>query len=661
MRTMEADTIIKALEGKREGNSWRCDCPVHPGQRHFIVSPNGETVLLHCHVGASQDEVIAALQERSLWGECSEHNPEPVTGRPEAEYQYMASDGAAVAIKGRFRKPNGEKSFAWKRPDADDWSGLKGLQEKELPLYNAHLIPTSDGPVLIVEGEKAANACLDAALLAVCPPGGAAAKDFGRQLEPLAGRDVILWPDNDDAGRALMQRLSVKLAGVAASVRTVGPDVSAKGDAFDYFHNGGTKDLLLAEANKIRIKPWLEKTADGYLVGIPHMGGAALFRFARLEERTHVLQAEVSCRLEIAGMSREPFSARLNLLSISNREAFRRQLEDVMEMGKGTWTRLLGRACEMVRDAHASSDPSIDLATVPDVPAATLYLAAPLVLADAPTVHFGDGGTCKTLLALRIGVSVGLGVDLLGVKVRKASVLYIDYEASEVTIKRRLLRILAGMEVEYDHFPLIYWPARGRSLPEMVPALQRKLRDADVGLLIVDSAAYAAGAEPEKADSAIRYFNALAALEVPSLTLAHVGKENRDEWPFGSIFWHNGPRLTWNTKASREDGSNVTHMGLFNRKSNEDALQRPIGICLEFDADCVRFSREELQAGISDRANLTARILAELRPGARSVKQIAQELDADTHAIRTRLNQMSGVWHVGRADDASGLWGLKAK
>jgi hypothetical protein len=314
----------------------------------------------------------------------------------------------------------------------------------------------------------------------------------------------------------------------------------------------------------------------------------------------------------------------------------------------------------MVRQAHSEADPSIDLADVSVLTVATAYMAPPLVLEDAPSVIFGDGGTCKTYLALRLAVSIALGADFLGQAVRQAPVLFVDYEASETAIKRRLLRILGGLGLEWGEFPFVYWRAIGRSLPEMVPALQRKVRQAAVGLVVVDSAAYAAGGEPEKADSAIRYFNALAALEVPSLSLAHVGKDGKDEWPFGSIFWHNGPRLTWNTKATREDGNEVTHLGLFNRKGNEDRLHRPIGVRLEFSGDAVTFSREELLAGISDRANLGQRIRAELRRGAQSVKQLAGALDTDAGMIRARLNQLGDAWKVGTAADGSGLWGLKA-
>ena len=238
--------------------------------------------------------------------------------------------------------------------------------------------------------------------------------------------------------------------------------------------------------------------------------------------------------------------------------------------------------------------------------------------------------------------------------------LFLDYESTAQRIKGRLLRVLAGMGMDWNDLPFIYWPGRGRPLPEIVPALRRKILDLRPRLIIIDSAALAAGGEPEKAEIAIRYFNALSALETPSHTLGHVTKGDEDEFPFGSIFWSNSARLTWNTKIEHEDGRNVAHIGLFNRKSNEERLTAPFGVRAEFDANSVRFSREELKAGTKDRLAMPGRIRDTLRERAKSVKELAAELDVTDNAVRTYLSRISDALRVGTADDKSGLWGLKA-
>ncbi len=671
MTTATAFTIADGLScgrsgcpcQRRNGAELSVHCPAHEDKTPSLsVTQQQGAPLVHCHAGCSQEEVIAVLRERGLWPDReSEPVKRPPTGRPDAEYQYIGSDGQIVAVKGRFRKPDGDKSFAWRRPGHDGWVGLKGLKESELPLYNAHLLAVHEGPVLIVEGEKAADACRDAALLALCPPGGASTKDFGRQLEPLAGRDVILWPDNDDPGRALMHRIARLLEGVAASVRTIAPEVPPKADAFDYFGAGGTKEALLAEAAKIRIAPWLEETATGYRVGIPFMGGCAIFQFDSLEERRHVLEAEALAWVEISGYGRDPFSARLNLLSLSNRDSFRRGLDEMIDLGKGAWTSLLNRACAMVREAHARADPSVDLAAIPDAVAAPLYMAQPFILAEGPTTAFGMGGALKTYLALHLSACITTGRDFLGHPVRRGRVLYLDYESAAPRIKARLQRVLNGLGEPWGDLPFTYWPGRGRPLPEILPALQRRIRESDVSLIIVDSAALACGGEPEKGEPTLRYFNSLAQLEVPSLTLAHITKDGSDQHPFGSVFWTTTSRLTWNIKLSQEEGHNIAHAAVFNRKSNEDRLHPPFAVRVEFDAAAVRFVREDVANEWERQLSLPARIKLALKPGQQSVKELADYLDASEDTVGRTLRRMSGLRRLERSPDTSYYWGLSGE
>ncbi len=654
--------IVSALEGRKEGNSWRCRCPCHEG-RSLIVTLEGETLLCNCKQGCSQEDVIAALKERNLWP----NGTTPAAGQVvsqaatlEAEYPYIGEGGAPVAIKGRFRKPNGDKTFAWKRPGADDWKGLRGLKERDLPLYNGHLIPTADGTVIVCEGEKAANACLDAGLLAVCPPGGASGKDFGDQPKALAGRDVILWPDNDGEGRALMQRFSVKLQGIAASVRTIALDVPVKGDAYDYFSAGGTKGGVLGEAAKIRTAPWIEETTTGYVVSIPDSGGAVRFAFENLEQRRQSLHAIVTSWQEVAGSSREPYTAHLDLLSSSSRDTYRKQIEAMLALAKDSAITWLNRACTMVRQTHAERDYSVDLGPLPTT-LVTRYLAPPFVLTDGPSILFGDGGTMKTYLSLLLGVCVATGTDFLGRTCQRARVLFVDYEASAVRIKARLTRILTGLGQEWrDDLGFIYWPAQGRPLSSSLPALQRKVKESDVGLVIVDSAALACGGNPKDEELALQYFNGLASLGVPSLSLAHVVKDgDKDRYPLGSIFWHNSARLTWNTKLAQEPQEGTAHLGCFNRKSNDDLLAAPIGVCVTFDADSARFSTEAATYNWSQNVPLSISIRELLDQGRMSVKELSAATSTTEDTVSRTLRRLSGLQRLDRSPDNSFYWGLK--
>ena len=61
----------------------------------------------------------------------------------------------------------------------------------------------------------------------------------------LKGRDVVILPDNDDAGRAHEAKAAESLAGKAASIRAVAlPDLPDGGDVSDWLDAGGTADEL---------------------------------------------------------------------------------------------------------------------------------------------------------------------------------------------------------------------------------------------------------------------------------------------------------------------------------------------------------------------------------------------------------------------------------
>ena len=66
---MSAETIAKALGGRRAGNGWTSCCPAHDDRNPSlsISATKAGKVLLHCHAGCNQAQVIDALRSRGLW------------------------------------------------------------------------------------------------------------------------------------------------------------------------------------------------------------------------------------------------------------------------------------------------------------------------------------------------------------------------------------------------------------------------------------------------------------------------------------------------------------------------------------------------------------------------------------------------------------------
>jgi putative DNA primase/helicase len=66
---MTAETIARALGGRKAGQGWTARCPVHNDRTPSlsIRDSDDDKVLVHCHAGCDQREVIAALKEQGLW------------------------------------------------------------------------------------------------------------------------------------------------------------------------------------------------------------------------------------------------------------------------------------------------------------------------------------------------------------------------------------------------------------------------------------------------------------------------------------------------------------------------------------------------------------------------------------------------------------------
>jgi len=102
----------------------------------------------------------------------------------------------------------------------------QGLPDPRPLLRLDELAHRNDAPVVLCEGEKAADAAAELlpSHVATCWPNGSNSWHKA-DLTTLKGRDVLLWPDNDDSGKACMKTVAEKLHEIgAASVRLIALD-----------------------------------------------------------------------------------------------------------------------------------------------------------------------------------------------------------------------------------------------------------------------------------------------------------------------------------------------------------------------------------------------------------------------------------------------------
>ena len=103
----------------------------------------------------------------------------------------------------------------------------QGLPEPRPLLRLDELAERADAPVVLCEGEKAADAAAELIpdYVATCWPNGSNSWHKA-DLTPLKGRTVVLWPDNDASGKTCMDAIELKLIELgAASVQRISLDV----------------------------------------------------------------------------------------------------------------------------------------------------------------------------------------------------------------------------------------------------------------------------------------------------------------------------------------------------------------------------------------------------------------------------------------------------
>ncbi len=135
----------------------------------------------------------------------------------------------------RQRRPDGLGGFTWK---------LNGVRHVPYHLPEILEALAHDRTVYIAEGEKDVDRLWALGIPATCNSGGAGKwrDDFAVFFE---GADVVILPDNDDAGRDHADKVARSLQSVASRVRVLAlPDLPRKGDVSDWLAACGTVETL---------------------------------------------------------------------------------------------------------------------------------------------------------------------------------------------------------------------------------------------------------------------------------------------------------------------------------------------------------------------------------------------------------------------------------
>lgn len=348
------------------------------------------------------------------------------------------------------------------------------------------------------------------------------------------------------------------------------------------------------------------------------------------------LKGEVLVRTWFPGV-REPGSILaiedMNLSSTRTRSSFAKYIEGRSKLKDFDWTQLVEDFCQHVLVADREGEPAVWLHSL-DEPERdeTWEVEGWPLLSRHPTILFGDGGTTKSYLAL-------WAAGRLSERGKRVGIFDWELDGKE---HRKRLRLLFG-----SRMPRIRYRRCHRPFSVEIESLRRIVRDDRLDYVILDSIGFACDGPAETHEVASRYFQALRALgEVGSLHIAHTSKnfDHADKKPFGSSFWHNGARSTWNIKAAeplRDEPSRA--VGLYNRKVNTGGLHRSIAFELSFGEDSTEIKRTPIErvGELAESLPTAERIRMALRRGNLTRQQIEEEVaDLKPAAVKRMIDRL---------------------
>jgi phage/plasmid primase-like uncharacterized protein len=157
-RAMTAECIAKALGGRRVGATWMARCPAHEDRKPSLSISAGRDgkVLVRCHAGCDQRDVIAILRQRSLWettwksrSRFTRKRQDRVSDEPDADD--LKRSEAAQAIWHMSQSPEGTLVAAYLRsrglvlPASTDLRFHPGLKHPSGGIWPAMVALVTDG------------------------------------------------------------------------------------------------------------------------------------------------------------------------------------------------------------------------------------------------------------------------------------------------------------------------------------------------------------------------------------------------------------------------------------------------------------------------------------------------------------------------------------
>lgn len=337
------------------------------------------------------------------------------------------------------------------------------------------------------------------------------------------------------------------------------------------------------------------------------------------------------------------------------------------------WADALGQVAEMTYESNREGEPTVLLWDVP-APSEPSYLLDPLLPLNETTTLYGDGDAGKSLVALRMALSVASGVPLPGVGLppKGGAVIYLDWETNSETHARRLRRLASAEGV--TEAPQIHYRRITRPIADEISNLQHEITKLRAVMVIVDSLGAAAGAtfgdsinDPSVGAGVM---NVLRGLGVTRLIIHHMThdavKNGGSTAPAGSRYFRNYSRCLWEMKRVPVE-DDVAEVALYNRKMNDDRRREfPLAYEIAYERGGgpisfkgIRQLSGELLAG----QPLGDQLAHHLAKGGKTVAALAEDTGKDASTVRKTLKGSSRFTELvhGQGSAGGSYWGLATR
>ncbi|QDH18394.1 AAA family ATPase [Wolbachia endosymbiont of Carposina sasakii] len=199
-----------------------------------------------------KNQFTDTIEDIAKWIGYSEKNN--TLGQPTASWNYYDESDQVIATVYRYNTDSGKRYLPF------DVKRSSFTLPETRPLYNIPGIMKSD-KVILVEGEKCADALIEQGMTATTAMLGANAPIEKTDWSPLKGKHVIIWPDNDEPGKQYAEKVVKKLTflGVLSLTLLEIPENKPKGwDAADGIQaNIDISEFIESNSRKVIVKQLL--------------------------------------------------------------------------------------------------------------------------------------------------------------------------------------------------------------------------------------------------------------------------------------------------------------------------------------------------------------------------------------------------------------------